>query len=181
MDPMLTVFSADGVWAYELISRQAMLRAFRNTPAAAHVLPFVPLFYGQPSTFLWRDDAGVVHRIVHAGGGEQGDPQMPALFAVVMWHAAGVRPTSLPAPAGEQPWVGDPKLPAAESGLCVLGTPLGTPEYVAAQLEIWTTSLARLAGDPDLLKLLAWCCCIVPAHNTCSGSCRPDEGFLGCT
>ena len=41
----------------------------------------------QPSTFLWRDDAGVVHRIVQAEGGEQGDPLMPALFALGMASA----------------------------------------------------------------------------------------------
>jgi len=77
-----TVLSVDGVGAYDLISRLAMLGALRNTPDAASVLPFVRLFYGQPSTFLWRDDAGVVHRIVQAEGGEQGDPLMPALFAL---------------------------------------------------------------------------------------------------
>ena len=59
-----------------------MLRALRHTPDAANVLPFVRLFYGQPSTFLWRNDAGVVHRIVQAEGGEQGDPLMPVLFAL---------------------------------------------------------------------------------------------------
>ena len=159
IDPTWTVLSVDGVGAYDLISRLAMLRALRNTPDAASVLPFVRLFYGQPSTFLWRDDAGVVHRIVQAEGGEQGDPLMPALFALGIapalaalqaemhtaervraflddvyvtsppprvahllgrlqhhlfaqahiqlnpsktrvWNAAGVRPASLPAPAG---------------------------------------------------------------------------------
>eukprot|EP00439_Symbiodinium_sp_Y106_P016235 s10655_g2.t1 len=82
MDPTLTVLSVDGVGAYDLISRHAMLRALRHTPDAANVLPFVRLFYGQPSTFLWRNDAGVVHRIVQAEGGEQGDPLMPVLFAL---------------------------------------------------------------------------------------------------
>ena len=214
IDPTLTVLSVDGVGAYDLISRLAMLRALRNTPDAASVLPFVRLFYGQPSTFLWRDDAGVVHRIVQAEGGEQGDPLMPALFALGIapalaalqaemhtaervraflddvyvtsppprvahllgrlqhhlfaqahiqlnpsktrvWNAAGVRPASLPAPAGAQPWVGDPELPAAECGLRVLGTPLGTP---AAQLDTLTTQhgrlLARLPDVPDLQ--VAW-------------------------
>ena len=61
-----------------------MLRALRHTPDAANVLPFVRLFLRPCSlpTFLWRDDAGVVHRIVQAEGGEQGDPLMPALFAL---------------------------------------------------------------------------------------------------
>ena len=46
------------------------------------ILPLVRMFYGQPSTFLWKDDVGSVHSIVQAEGGEQGDPLMPALFAL---------------------------------------------------------------------------------------------------
>ena len=246
MDPTLTVLPVDGVGAYDLISRHAMLRALRHTPDAANVLPFVRLFYGQPSTFLWRDDAGVVHRIVQAEGGEQGDPLMPALFALgiapalaalqaemhpaervraflddlyvtsppprvahllcrlqhhflaqahiqlnpsktCVWNAAGVRPASLPAPAGAQPWVGDPDLPAAERGLRVLGTPLGTTEYVAAQLDTLTTQHGRLlARLPTSLtfKLLGCCCCIVPCPRTIRApdpAAPSDEGFLGFT
>ena len=40
----------------------------------AAILPFVHLFYGRPSTYLWEDDQGVQ--------GEQGDPLMHFLFAV---------------------------------------------------------------------------------------------------
>ena len=254
IDPTLTVLSVDGVGAYDLISRLAMLRALRNTPDAASVLPFVRLFYGQPSTFLWRDDAGVVHRIVQAEGGEQGDPLMPALFALGIapalaalqaemhtaervraflddvyvtsppprvahllgrlqhhlfaqahiqlnpsktrvWNAAGVRPASLPAPAGAQPWVGDPELPAAERGLRVLGTPLGTPEYVAAQLDTLTTQhgrlLARLPDVPDLQVawlLLLYCALpraqyvlrVLPPPATRAFSAAHDRSNLSC-
>ena len=84
LDPSLLVLSVDGVGAYDLISRGAMLQALRNTGDAAAVLPFVRLFYGQPSTFLWQDDAGSVHSIAQAEGGEQGDPLMQALFALGM-------------------------------------------------------------------------------------------------
>ena len=82
LDPALLVLSVDGIGAYDLISRGAMLQALRNTPDAAAILPVVTLFYGQPSAFLWQDDAGPVHRIVQAKGGEQGDPLMPVLFAL---------------------------------------------------------------------------------------------------
>ena len=107
-----------------------------------------------------------------------------------VWNAAGVRPASLPAPAGAQPWVGDPELPAAERGLRVLGTPLGTPEYVAAQLDTLTTQHgrlpARLPDVPDLQNawLLLLYCALPRAHLTirAPGLAAPgDEGFLGCT
>ena len=39
-------------------------------------LPFVRLFYGQP-TYLWEDDDNIVHSIPQGEGGEQGDPLMP--------------------------------------------------------------------------------------------------------
>ena len=43
--------------------------------------------YGTASRFLWRDDAGEQHIIEQAEGGEQGDPLMPALYALAQ-HAA---------------------------------------------------------------------------------------------
>ena len=85
------MLSVDGIGAYDLISRQAMLRALRNTPDAACVLPFVRLFYGQPSTFLWRDDAGVVHRIVQAEGGEQGDRRCLLWASPPRWRPFSLR------------------------------------------------------------------------------------------
>ena len=46
------------------------------------LLPFVLQFYGRPSPHLWEDEEGVVHEIPQGEGGEQGDPLMPALFAL---------------------------------------------------------------------------------------------------
>ena len=51
------------------------------------MLPFVRLFYSDPSEFLWEDDLGAVHHIVQGEGGEQGDPLMPLLFCLGQ-HAA---------------------------------------------------------------------------------------------
>ena len=51
------------------------------------ILPFVKMFYGGPSTFLWEDDLGGVHHILQGEGGEQGDPLMPMLFSLGQ-HAA---------------------------------------------------------------------------------------------
>ena len=52
------MLSVDGIGAFDLVSRQAA------------------------SSFLWEDHDGVVHTIVQAEGGEQGDPLMPVLFAL---------------------------------------------------------------------------------------------------
>ena len=43
-DPSLTVLSVDGVGASDLVSRQAMLTALRDTPNANAMLPFVRFF-----------------------------------------------------------------------------------------------------------------------------------------
>ena len=64
LDPRATILSVDGVGAFDLISRNAMMAGF----------------YSSPSTFLWEDDVGTVHHIPQGEGGEQGDPLMPLLF-----------------------------------------------------------------------------------------------------
>ena len=38
------------------------------------LIPFIRLFYGCPTTFLWEDDMGKVHHVRQGEGGEQGDP-----------------------------------------------------------------------------------------------------------
>ena len=81
-DPELTLTSLDGVSAFDLISRRAMLEGHARVSGGAFALPFVHLFYGRPSRYLWEDDHGVVRAIEQGEGGEQGDPLMPLLFAV---------------------------------------------------------------------------------------------------
>ena len=46
------------------------------------MLPFVRMFFGAPSEYLWEDDSGTVHRIPQGEGGEQGDSMMPLLFCL---------------------------------------------------------------------------------------------------
>ena len=43
-------------------------------PEACEMLPFVRLFYGEQSIFLWHDEKGRQHQIFQGEGGEQGDP-----------------------------------------------------------------------------------------------------------
>ena len=64
------------------MKRSAILGKLDNTPELQTLLPFVRQFYGGPSEYLWTDDGGSTHRIPQGKGGEQGDPLMPALYAL---------------------------------------------------------------------------------------------------
>ena len=81
-NPTNTALSIDGIGAYDNISRSSMLNALQEVPAANRCLPFVSMFYTQPSTYVWHDQEGNPHDITQAEGGEQGDPLMPALFSL---------------------------------------------------------------------------------------------------
>ena len=59
-----------------------MLGKLYRTPALRALLPFVRLFYGRASEYPWTDDAGNQRTIRQGEGGEQGDPLMPALYAL---------------------------------------------------------------------------------------------------
>ena len=83
LNPEATVISVDGISAFDLVSRRAMLEGLHSVPGGAEALPFVRMFYGQLSRYLWEDEEGTVHVI----GGEQGDVLMPLLFSLGQ-HAA---------------------------------------------------------------------------------------------
>ena len=51
LNPATTITSIDGVGAFDLISRKAMLKELRKVPGGAEVMPFV----------LMEDDCGVAH------------------------------------------------------------------------------------------------------------------------
>ena len=82
MDPTCTVLSIHGIGAFDQISRAAMLDGLLNVAGAGEALPFVLMFYGAPSVYLWEDDVGDIHTIHQGEGGEQGDALMPLLFAL---------------------------------------------------------------------------------------------------
>ena len=67
---MTTFVSIDGAGAYDSISRKAMLEALVSMPGGSAVLPFVRLFYGQPSRYLWEDEDEAIHHIHQGEGGE---------------------------------------------------------------------------------------------------------------
>ena len=54
VNPLTTVTSIDGVSAYDLISRRAMLSGLSGVDGGSASLPFVRMFYGSPSEYLWR-------------------------------------------------------------------------------------------------------------------------------
>ena len=84
-----TIISIDGVGAYDLISRSAMLEGLLRMEDGDQILPFVRTFYGSPSTYLWEDEMGVVQHIPQGEGGEQADPSCPCSS-----HWASTRPSS---------------------------------------------------------------------------------------
>ena len=81
-DVNATVVTIDGVGAYDLISRNAMLEGLLRMEGGDQILPFARLFYGTPSTCLWEDEMGNTQEIPQGEGGEQGDPLMPMLFSL---------------------------------------------------------------------------------------------------
>ena len=80
MNPRATVMSIDGISTYDLVSRKAMLQGRRDLAGGSSALPFVSMFYGALSSYLWEDSMGRVHTILQGEGGEQGDAMMVLLF-----------------------------------------------------------------------------------------------------
>ena len=96
LDNRATVVSIDGVGAYDLISRNAMMEGLLRMEQGDQILPFVRCFYGSPSTYLWEDETGNVQDIPQGEGGEQGDPLMPLLFALGLHGALSAVKARLP-------------------------------------------------------------------------------------
>ena len=83
-DANTTIVSIDGIRAFDLVSRNAMLRGLKEMDQGDRVLPFVKRFYG-PSSQIWEDEVGEVQDILfRAKGGDQGDPLVPLLFSLAL-------------------------------------------------------------------------------------------------
>ena len=74
--------SIDGVSAYGLISREAILRGLTRVYRGRSSTSVGTDVHGSPSEYLWEDEVGIVHRIPQGEGGEQGDAMMPLLFVL---------------------------------------------------------------------------------------------------
>lgn len=81
-DSDLVLVALDGIGAYDHILRESMLARLDTLPGAREILPFVCMFYGQPSEYIYTTDDGVSHVVRQGEGGEQGDALMPALFSL---------------------------------------------------------------------------------------------------
>ena len=82
MDENTTLLSVDGVGAFDLISRKAMMEGLLDMPNGDKLLPFVRLFYGSPSTFLWEDEMGTVNFVPQGeGGGTRRPVNAPPLLS----------------------------------------------------------------------------------------------------
>ena len=90
LDARKTLLSMDGIGAFDHIKRKAMMEALHTNPELASLFPFVRLFHGKNSKYVWYDDDGLSHEICQGEGGEQGDPLMPSFFALGQ-HAALVQ------------------------------------------------------------------------------------------
>ena len=65
LDPEATITSIDGVGAFDLMSRRAMLEGLQRVSAEA--VPFARLLYGRRSEYLWESDSGEVHKAASKG------------------------------------------------------------------------------------------------------------------
>ena len=86
-DPDAVVVSLDGVGAFDHVRRAAFFRKLMARPELRELLPLVAGLYGSNSRFVWRDAMGEEHLIEQGEGGEQGDPLMPALYALAQHDA----------------------------------------------------------------------------------------------
>ena len=81
-DANATVVTVDGIGAYDLTSRSALLEGLLRMEDGDQILSLARCFYGSSSTYLWEDELGNTQKIPQGEGGEQGDPLMPMFFSL---------------------------------------------------------------------------------------------------
>ena len=135
-NPRATVLSADGIGAFDLISRKSMLEVLMRVEGGPSIMPCVSMFYGQPLSGLWESDNGTVHTIEQGEGGEQDDPLMPLLFALGQHAALSAIDNSLGA---------DDRLMAFLDDAHSVTLPEGLGNcYGSVQQELWAHSRIRI-------------------------------------
>ena len=67
-DPNHTILSVDGIGAFDNISRNSMLQELLQLPTANRCIPFVRMFYGQQSQFVWHDTTGTPMSLLRPKG-----------------------------------------------------------------------------------------------------------------
>ena len=103
-------------------------------------MPFVQMFHGQPSAYLWQDDLGEAHTMHQGEGGEQGDPLMPLLFSLGQHSALEAVNSRLQE---------DDKFMALLDDVYVVNPRPASVlhSYTALEEELWTHAGIRINGD----------------------------------
>jgi len=159
--PGKVIISLDGIGAYDHIDRAQMLESLVALPNACSLLPFVAMFYGHTSEYYWTNDLGEVWSIDQSDGGEQGDPLMPALFALGQHPALVSADSKLQELAvTSEAWVSEvdalvrPLLFAFLDDLYVVTE----PDIARKAFDIVTGEVERIAGiRTNLGKLQLYC------------------------
>ena len=165
-NPMTTVLSVDGIGAYDHVYRASMMSKLLEVPSLRHLLPFVRQAYGSATSYSWQDADG--QRI---GGGET------SLARRRMSVRVFGRPMSSAAPNAPPPsatcWPTDWRPLQAfscarvkfvcpdgvvdlypevwsPSGAKILGTLVGSPEFVSNLIE------ERLDEERKLWQAISW-------------------------
>ena len=68
VDGRATILSIDGIGAFDLVSRGAMLEGLRTLDGGDAAFPFVKQFHGSPSRYIWEDEERVNHDILQGEG-----------------------------------------------------------------------------------------------------------------
>ncbi len=108
------------------------------------MLPFVKLFYSEPSSYLWQDDAGDVHNILQGDGGKQGDGLVPMMYALGQHDGLDEARTLLPPSDALITYLDEIYLPTQE-------------QHATASVDTVTTCIKTNCGvDVNLSKCVAW-------------------------
>ena len=144
-DERATILSVDGMGAFDLISRESMMRGLLEVEGGGKVLPFVRQFYG----FFFNTSVGR----------RRGNR---ALHPKTQWlgEARGRRSEAVV-------WRENRTLPPCEQGVMVFGTPVGHWDFFKGKLEALSTEHQSLLEKTQHIGDLqpACCCCSAPRHE----------------
>ena len=134
LDPRAVVLSVDGIGAFDLIARAAMLDGLLTVDGGDTVLLFVLQFYSEPSQYLWEDNTGDI---------EQGDPLMPLLFSLGQ-HSA----LQFLLPLGERliAYLDDLYVVCSPEQVGTIFTKLGTHPRTSGKTKVWNRACLGPAG-----------------------------------
>ena len=138
--PNRTVLSIDGIGAFDLVSRESMMRGLLSVEGTKKRCPLFDSSHGAPSTHFWQDDTGVVHEVHQGEGGEQGDALMQALFSLDQ-HSALV--------AVQEQLGPDERLFAFLDDINVTSSPNRVVPFNILRRELWTDARIQILRIDD--------------------------------